>query len=69
MTEVQEILKQVNSAQGLTGWALLYSKEQRIPGSTQYKIRRYQAQDAWGAEDMETTEDYEASGLPTVLPL
>ena len=52
MTEVQEILKQVNSAQGLTGWALLYSKEQRIPGSTQYKIRRYQAQDAWGAEDM-----------------
>ena len=51
MTQVQELLKQVNTAQTFNGMALLYSKEQSIPGSTQYQIKRYMAQDAWGAED------------------
>ena len=51
MTQVQELLMQVNSAPSFSGMALLYSKEQRIPGSTQYQIKRYLAQEAWGAED------------------
>ena len=51
MTVAQEILKQVNAPHGFDGMALLYSKEQRIPGSTQYHIRRYAAQDSWAAED------------------
>ena len=51
MTQVQELLMQENAPQGFSGMALLYSKEQRIPGSTQYQIKRYQAQVPWGAED------------------
>jgi len=51
MTQVQELLMQGNTPQGLSGMALLYSKEQRIPGSTQYQIKRYQAHAPWGAED------------------
>jgi AraC-like DNA-binding protein len=51
MTQVQELLMQANTAPSFSGMALLYSKEQRIPGSTQYQIKRYMAQEAWGAED------------------
>ncbi len=51
MSAVQEILKMVNTTPEMTGMPLLYSKEQRIPGSTQYKIRRYLSQETWGAED------------------
>ena len=33
-----DILKQVNQPNGFAGMALLYQKEQLIPGSTQYTI-------------------------------
>ena len=51
MSKAQEILMQSKSPLGWNGMEVLYDKEQRIPGSTQYHIRRYYAQDSWAAED------------------
>jgi|688.fasta_scaffold127996_2 AraC-like DNA-binding protein len=51
MSQALDILK---SAQrnGIAGnMDLLYQKEQHIPGSIQYNIRRYYAQHSWVAED------------------
>jgi len=51
MSKAQEILMQSKSPLGWNGMEILYDKEQHIPGSTQYHIRRYYAQDSWAAED------------------
>jgi AraC-like DNA-binding protein len=46
-----EILKQANKPAEFAGMALLWHKDQHIPGSTQYNIKRYYAQDTWSTED------------------
>ena len=46
-----EILKYANKPAEYNGMALLWHKDQHIPGSTQYSIRRYAAQDTWTTED------------------
>jgi AraC-like DNA-binding protein len=46
-----DILKQVNKPAAFAGMALLWHKDQHIPGSTQYSIKRYYAQDTWTTED------------------
>ena len=53
MTVIQalDILKQVNKPAAFAGMALLWHKDQHIPGSTQYSIKRYYAQDTWTTED------------------
>ena len=53
MTVIQalDILKQVNKPSEFAGMALLWHKDQHIPGSTQYSIKRYYAQDTWTTED------------------
>ena len=51
MMVANDILKQVNQPNGFAGMALLYQKEQLIPGSTQYKIHRYYSQAPAELED------------------
>ncbi len=53
MTVIQalDILKQSNKPSEFAGMALLWHKDQHIPGSTQYSIKRYYAQDTWSTED------------------
>ena len=51
MLQALDILKQVNKPAGFAGMALLWHKDQHIPGSTQYSIKRYYAQDTWTTED------------------
>ena len=53
MTVIQalDILKQANKPAEFAGMALLWHKDQHIPGSTQYSIKRYYAQDTWTTED------------------
>ena len=53
MTVIQalDILKQANKPAEFAGMALLWHKDQHIPGSTQYNIKRYYAQDTWSTED------------------
>lgn len=53
MTVIQalDILKQANKPAEFAGMALLWHKDQHIPGSTQYSIKRYYAQDTWSTED------------------
>ena len=51
MMVANDILKQVNQPNGFAGMALLYQKEQLIPGSTQYTINRYYAQSPAELED------------------
>jgi len=46
-----DILKQANKPAEFAGMALLWHKDQHIPGSTQYNIKRYYAQDTWSTED------------------
>ena len=46
-----DILKYANKPAEYNGMALLWHKDQHIPGSTQYSIRRYAAQDSWTTED------------------
>jgi AraC-like DNA-binding protein len=46
-----DILKYANEPSEYNGMALLWHKDQHIPGSTQYHIRRYAAQDSWTTED------------------
>jgi AraC-like DNA-binding protein len=46
-----DILKQANKPAEFAGMALLWHKDQHIPGSTQYNIKRYYAQDTWTTED------------------
>jgi len=46
-----DLLKQVNKPAAFAGMALLWHKDQHIPGSTQYSIKRYYAQDTWSTED------------------
>ena len=45
-----EILNNVGKPAAFEGMQLLWHKDQHIPGSTQYSIRRYAAQQ-WSAED------------------
>lgn len=51
MKQVLEILKLGQKNFSIPGMDLLYEKEQNIPGSINYNISRYYAQDAWLAED------------------
>jgi hypothetical protein len=51
MMVANDILKQVNQPNGFAGMALLYQKEQLIPGSTQYTIHRYYSQAPAELED------------------
>ncbi len=51
MMLANDILKQVNQPNGFAGMAMLYQKEQLIPGSTQYKINRYYAASPADLED------------------
>lgn len=51
MNQALDILKQGNKPTEFDGMALLWHKDQHIPGSTQYSIRRYSAQDSWTTED------------------
>lgn len=51
MIQALDILKQVNKPSAFAGMALLWHKDQHIPGSTQYSIKRYYAQDTWTTED------------------
>ncbi len=51
MIQALDILKQVNKPTAFAGMALLWHKDQHIPGSTQYSIKRYFADDTWTAED------------------
>jgi len=46
-----DILKQASKPAEFAGMALLWHKDQHIPGSTQYNIKRYYAQDTWSTED------------------
>ena len=51
MIQALDILKQANKPAEFAGMALLWHKDQHIPGSTQYNIKRYYAQDTWSTED------------------
>jgi AraC family transcriptional regulator len=51
MMVANDILKQVKQPNGFAGMALLYQKEQLIPGSTQYTIHRYYSQAPAELED------------------
>ncbi len=51
MIQALDILKQANKPAEFAGMALLWHKDQHIPGSTQYNIKRYYAQDTWTTED------------------
>ena len=51
MNAVLDILKQAQKGKVDTSMDLLYTKEQHIPGSIQYTIRRYYAQHPWVADD------------------
>jgi AraC family transcriptional regulator len=51
MLQALDILKQANKPAEFAGMALLWHKDQHIPGSTQYNIKRYYAQDTWTTED------------------
>lgn len=51
MVQVMDILKVSHNGNIEPGMDLLYEKEQHIPGSIQYHIRRYHAQYPWVAED------------------
>lgn len=51
MNQVMDILKTVPQGVIDPNLSLLYQKEQHIPGSIQYNIRRYLAHPAWIAED------------------
>ena len=51
MLQVLDILKASHKSGIEPSMDLLYSKEQNIPGSVQYAIKRYYAQHPWVAED------------------
>lgn len=51
MIQVMDILKVAHRGGIEPSMDLLYEKEQQIPGSIQYNIRRYYAQHPWVAED------------------
>ena len=51
MNQVMDILKTVQEGVIDPNWTLLYQKEQHIPGSIQYNIRRYLAHPTWIADD------------------
>ncbi len=51
MSQVMDILKQAQRGVEDAGMDLLYQKDQHIPGSIQYTIRRYHPQYPWVAED------------------
>jgi len=51
MSKVLDILKLAQRNGIETDMSVLYQKEQDIPGSIQYSIRRYYAHHAWVAED------------------
>ena len=51
MIQALDILKQVNKPTAFAGMALLWHKDQHIPGSTQYSIKRYYAEETWTTED------------------
>ena len=51
MTQVLDILKLAHKNGIEPSMDLLYEKKQQIPGSIQYNIRRYYAQNPWVAED------------------
>ena len=50
MIRTLELLNNVGKPTAFDGMQLLWHKDQRIPGSTQYSIRRYGVQ-KWPAED------------------
>lgn len=51
MKQVLDILKLGQKKINIPGMDLLYEKEQNIPGSIKYHIRRHFAQDAWVVDD------------------
>jgi AraC-like DNA-binding protein len=51
MVQVMDILKVAHHSGIEPSMKLLYSKEQQVPGSVQYQIKRYYAQHPWVAED------------------
>ena len=51
MMQVMDILKAAHRNGIEPSMDLLYEKEQKIPGSIQYDIRRYYIQDTWAADD------------------
>lgn len=51
MIQALDILNQMNKPNAFAGMAKLYHKEQNIPGSTQYAIHRFLANNEWEAED------------------
>ena len=51
MVEVMDILRVANKGGIEPTMDLLYQKEQQIPGSIHYNIRRYYAQHPWVADD------------------
>ncbi|MCX6336756.1 MAG: AraC family transcriptional regulator [Bacteroidetes bacterium] len=51
MNQVLDILKLAHKNGIEPSMDLLYEKKQQIPGSIQYNIRRYYAQNSWVAED------------------
>jgi hypothetical protein len=51
MVEVMDILRVANKGGIEPPMDLLYQKQQQIPGSIHYNIRRYYAQHPWVADD------------------
>lgn len=51
MVQVMDILKQGQKNMPEAALDLLFEKEQHIPGSIQYSVRRYYAQPSWISED------------------
>lgn len=51
MNAVVDLLQQVDQPNPFAGMGLLFQKNQHIPGSTQYSIKRFFAPNTWEAED------------------
>ena len=51
MVQVMDILKVANQNGLEPGMSLIYSKEQQVPGSIEYQVKRYYALQPWTGSD------------------